>query len=691
MFGTGKNIYVPFLRDTPCVLLFFVVDSQHMRRHIQKLTTIASVLMLLCVSIVHADVGGGSTSISRERIGYLSAGDTHTCVVLVDNSVKCFGLGNEGQLGNESTSNIGDGSGVSVASSSAISLGLGRSARAIATGTSHTCALLDNLTVKCWGSGLYGRTGYGDSNNRGDNAGEMGDALSAVDLGSGRNATMIAVGSNHSCALLDNATVKCWGRSNSGQLGYNDTVTRGDGAGEMGNALPAISFAAGRSATAIAAGASHTCALLDNAQVVCWGDNAYGQLGQGNMDNIGDGIGPTIAATPTIDVGTGRTAVAISAGDLHTCALLDNATVKCWGASANGRLGTGDTIDIGDDPNEMGDALLPISLGTGVSAIAVTAGGAHTCVLLNTAVVKCFGNGTDGRLGYGNQNNLGDGPGEMGDALAAVNLGTGRTVLAVSAGLAHTCAMLDNSTVKCWGNGGSGRRGSGNTSRAGITTAQMGDNLVALSAGALINTGTTTTTTTTTTVPPTTTTSTTTSTTTTTTVPPTTTTSTTTTVPPTTTTSTTTSTTSTTTVAPPVYSAPSTTTTSTSVAPTTTTIPRTVVQPLTVNAFDNSSYALSSAQKLQLNKLASQLHAGDAVTCVAYQESNALNLLSRLTVKRSQSVCTYLSTRVRGLVATPSAQFAPSATVQITASKSILIRGSSSLLRKVVVTAKPGP
>ena len=200
-----------------------------MRRHIQKLTTIASVLMLLCVSIVHADVGGGSTPISRERIGYLSAGDTHTCVVLVDNSVKCFGSGNEGQLGNESTSNIGDGVGASVASSSAISLGLGRSARAIATGTSHTCALLDNMTVKCWGYGAVGAIGSGSTASRGDNSVEMGDALPAVDLGTGRTATMIAVGSNHSCALLDNATVKCWGRSNSGQLGYNDTVTRGDG------------------------------------------------------------------------------------------------------------------------------------------------------------------------------------------------------------------------------------------------------------------------------------------------------------------------------------------------------------------------------------------------------------------------------------------------------------------------------
>jgi alpha-tubulin suppressor-like RCC1 family protein len=134
-----------------CISLYI---RNSMRRHIQKLTTIAFVLMLLCVSIVHVDVGGGSTSISRERIGYLSAGDTHTCVVLVDNSVKCFGSGSEGQLGNESTSKIGDGIGASVASSSAISLGLGRSARAVATGTSHTCALLDDMTVKCWGYGV---------------------------------------------------------------------------------------------------------------------------------------------------------------------------------------------------------------------------------------------------------------------------------------------------------------------------------------------------------------------------------------------------------------------------------------------------------------------------------------------------------------------------------------------------------
>jgi hypothetical protein len=100
---------------------------------------------------------------------------------------------------------------------------------------------------------------------------------------------------------------------------------------------------------------------------------------------------------------------------------------------------------------------------------------------------------------------------------------------------------------------------------------------------------------------------------------------------------------------------------------------------------------LSAAQKLQLNKLGARLQAGDSVSCVAYQESNALNLVSRLTVKRSQSVCAYLSSRVRGLEVAPSAQFVPSAQVQISTAKPMQARSSSTLLRKVVVTTKPRP
>jgi hypothetical protein len=119
----------------------------------------------------------------------------------------------------------------------AVNLGTRRKAKAITAGTLHTCAILDNNTVKCWGLNGDGGLGYGDTNHRGDEPNEMGDNLPAVDLGTGRNAKAIAAGGGHTCALLDNNTVKCWGRSNAGQLGYGDTNDRGDAAGEMGDNL----------------------------------------------------------------------------------------------------------------------------------------------------------------------------------------------------------------------------------------------------------------------------------------------------------------------------------------------------------------------------------------------------------------------------------------------------------------------
>ncbi|MDE0928679.1 MAG: fibronectin type III domain-containing protein, partial [Acidimicrobiales bacterium] len=105
----------------------------------------------------------------------------------------------------------------------------------LAAGGEHTCALLGNGAVKCWGQNYDGQLGYGDTNRRGDEAGEMGDNLPAIDLGTGRTATQITAGGEHTCALLDNATVKCWGSGYLGRLGYGDTNSRGDGAGEMGD------------------------------------------------------------------------------------------------------------------------------------------------------------------------------------------------------------------------------------------------------------------------------------------------------------------------------------------------------------------------------------------------------------------------------------------------------------------------
>jgi alpha-tubulin suppressor-like RCC1 family protein len=450
-------------------------------------TTIVVVIALLGVRHARADMAGGvlttpsgASTQAQARMRYVAAGDMHTCVVLHNGNVKCFGAGLYGQLGNDTGLDSGYSTSSSVATTAAIELGLRRTARAIAVGSAHSCALLDNFTVKCWGRSTYGQLGYGDTVSRGDGAGEMA-ALVAIDFGTGRTATAIAVGALHSCALLDNLTVKCWGRNQYGQLGYGDTDSRGDDAGEMGDALLAIDFGTGRTARAIAAGKYFTCALLDNFAVTCWGANTGGQLGLGDTT---ERTSPTALAA--IDFGSGLTARALSAGDDHVCAILGDGALVCWGGAGNGRLGSGGTSNIGDGTNEMGTKLAAVSLGSSSTAIAVSAGQAHTCVVFTSTEVKCFGNGGSGRLGVGNQNNFGDLPDQMGTALPAIDLGTGRTALAVSAGSEHTCALLDNAALKCWGSGDSGRRGSSNRVNVGGSS----DDMTALAA---VNLGTDTT------------------------------------------------------------------------------------------------------------------------------------------------------------------------------------------------------
>jgi uncharacterized repeat protein (TIGR01451 family) len=224
------------------------------------------------------------------------------------------------------------------------------------------CALLDNGAVKCWGFGGNGQLGTGSPATRGDGPNEMGANLPAVDLGPGRTATAVTAGTFHTCALLDDATVKCWGSGANGRLGDGDTDTRGDGPGEMGTNLPTVDLGPGRTATAVTAGEGHTCALLDDGAVKCWGNGVFGALGYGDDNDRGDGPGEMGANLPAVDLGAGRTATAVTAGSAHTCALLDNGTVKCWGEGGSGELGIGTEDDRGDGPGEMGANLPPVDL-----------------------------------------------------------------------------------------------------------------------------------------------------------------------------------------------------------------------------------------------------------------------------------------------------------------------------------------
>ena len=131
----------------------------------------------------------------------------------------------------------------------------------------------------------------------------------------------VSAGYHHSCAILDNGDLKCWGRDNSGQLGDGGTNTDTNTPSST-----AIDLGTGRTAVAVSSGQFHTCVILDNGDLKCWGLDQYGQLGDGGTNT--DTNAPSSTA---IDLGTGRTAVAVSAGTYHTCAILDNSDLKCWG------------------------------------------------------------------------------------------------------------------------------------------------------------------------------------------------------------------------------------------------------------------------------------------------------------------------------------------------------------------------
>ena len=423
---------------------------------------------------------------SYAQVLQVAAGQTHTCALLDDATVKCWGYGQGGLLGYGDTGDRGDQPHEMGNNLSAVDLGTGSRVAQLAVGEFHSCVLLNDGTMKCWGNGNTGMLGSGDTFNRGDHPGENGNNLSSVDVGSGRTVVQIAMGNRFMCVLLDDATVKCWGTGSSGMLGYGDPDNRGDEPGEMGDNLPSVDLGAGRTAVQIAAGGGHSCAILDDATVKCWGSGSLGMLGYGDQSTRGNQPGEMGDNLPSVDLGTGRTAVQIAIGNVHTCAILDDETVKCWGFGPLGQLGYGDTSTRGDEPEEMGDNLSSVNLGTGRTAVQISAGNLHTCVLLNDATVKCWGFGFHGALGYGNFNSHGIQPGEMGDDLPTVDLGTGRTAVQVSAGSDHTCALLDDDTVKCWGIGLSGRLGYGDILTRGTMPGQMGDNLPSIDLGSNI-------------------------------------------------------------------------------------------------------------------------------------------------------------------------------------------------------------
>ena len=269
------------------------------------------------------------------RVIAIATGDHHTCVILDDDGnranggpLKCWGYNEYGQLGL--------GTKVNSRSAQDVDLGTNHTAKAVATGGGHTCAILDDDSVKCWGFNYGGQLGLGHRTNQ--------PTPQNVNLGTDRTAKKIVAGTNHTCAILDNDKVKCWGLNNSGQLGLGDrTVSmprrinkdRGDAPNEMGDHLNYVDLGGAGTdyvATDIVSGDGHNCVILNDNSLKCWGRNTENQLKLGYKSLF-------IHTPQDVNFSHGRTAIAIAAGVRHTCAILDDNSLKCWGDNTHGQLG----------------------------------------------------------------------------------------------------------------------------------------------------------------------------------------------------------------------------------------------------------------------------------------------------------------------------------------------------------------
>lgn len=403
--------------------------------------------------------------------------DRVSCVELDDFSVRCWGENDDGQLGIESVTDVGGEIGMMGDNMLPTKLGSGLRAVKISSNRSVTCALLDNAKVKCWGTAGYGTNGQDNLLAIGDNPEEVGVDLPDTVLSTTATIEKIDTASYNSCAILSDQTLKCWGRNGYGIMNGVSRGKAGSAAKTMGDNLIPIQLGAGLKVKDFSgvrgAGA---CAIFTTGQMKCWGQGYSGRLGNESTSHIG-GPGGDGSNIPFVNLGSGRTALKVTKGDNHTCVLLDNKKVKCFGNNSQGQLGYGDTVSRGDNPGEMGDALAYVDLGSGVEVEDLFSGASYNCVLTTDKKIKCWGYGYAGHLGYEDSNNRGDNPGEMGDNLPYVDLGTTEEIVKMEMGLDHTCVLFSNEKVKCWGGGGQGRLAQGSSSSIGDQAGEMGSGL----------------------------------------------------------------------------------------------------------------------------------------------------------------------------------------------------------------------
>jgi alpha-tubulin suppressor-like RCC1 family protein len=332
----------------------------------------------------------------------ISSGAYHTCAVTVAGEAKCWGLNDNGQLGNGITGNVRTNRNPTPTTVPGLESGVTQ----ISAGHWHTCAVV-NGGVRCWGYNDHGQLGNSVGGTR-------WSPVSVWSLASGVAA--ISTTDKHTCALMTSGAVKCMGLNDRGQMGNGPGDTQ----------QPVATTVAGLESgvVQVETGGYHTCALTQAGAVLCWGSSGAGQVGHGLM--------PVNQWTPILVSGLNGGVTAIAAGSSHSCALVGGA-VKCWGSNSSGQVGNGNKTNQASPVDVLGL--------NGATLVSLAGGSTHTCGVSATGAAKCWGSNTQGELGDGTQT----------QSLVAVGVTGLANVTSISTGMWHTCAVVRDGGAKCWG------------------------------------------------------------------------------------------------------------------------------------------------------------------------------------------------------------------------------------------------
>lgn len=396
------------------------------RRLLFNSLVVALGLALLFLGAVIAS----SRSVAAIGVVRIGSGASFSCARLVDDRVQCWGQNTNGELGDGTTKSTAHlGPSVVCETGSGAKCAALYGAEEIAGGFHHACILMSDGSVKCFGDNGSGQLG--------DDLACGGRCLNPTTAAlAGDDATAVTAGDSHTCALRTASAVYCWGNNVDGRLG-DGTVAF--------SWLPVAVTNLG-AAQSISVGADHTCAVTSTGAAKCWGGNLLGQIGNGAGGSKNDDREIVPTGVTGLSAGVDR----VAAGRTFSCALMVDGEVLCWGHNNHGQLGTSTKETCHDNATSCSTTPLEVA-GLGGSVADLSLGDNHVCALLTSGAVECWGANTFGQLGNGTTV----------DSTTPVQVQglPSDSVVDMSVGGAHSCAVTSAGGVKCWGRNGWGQLG----------------------------------------------------------------------------------------------------------------------------------------------------------------------------------------------------------------------------------------